>query len=46
MRDYNPPNPYSIMDTKKMERTIKENKEFFKKEELEDELKDEEIFNK
>lgn len=38
---YDRPNPYSIMDIVRMERMIKEDKEQFKKEELEQELKHE-----
>lgn len=38
---YDRPNPHSIMDTVRMERAIKEDKEKFKKEELEQELKHE-----
>ena len=37
MSDYNPPNPYSFGDTVRMERMLKQDKEAFKREELEKE---------
>lgn len=42
MKNYNPPNPYSFGDTKRMMQMINDDKKEFKQEELKKELKDEE----
>lgn len=42
-RDYTPPNPFSFGNTVRMEQQIRTEKENFKREELEKELKHEKI---